>query len=110
MQGESKGLVRGGPCEWERQARQSTEPRYRGMKEEDECGENRKYMAGDGWNPAAMLRSLDLTGIMKASEGLKQRSDRFRAVFNTITSNNVRNTHGGVVGDIERLLRGPINT
>lgn len=80
------------------------------MKEEDECGENRKYMGGDGWNPVAMLRSLDLTGIMKASEGLKQRSDRFRAVFNTITSNNVRNTHCGVGGDAERLLRDQINT
>lgn len=51
---------------------------------------------GDGWNPAAMLRSLGLTGIMEASEGLKQRRDRFRAVFNTTISNNVRIMQGGV--------------
>lgn len=109
MQGESKGLVRGGTPEWERRARQSTEARYRGGKEEDECGKKRKHMGGDGWNPAAMLRSLGLTGIMEASEGLKQRRDRFRAVFNTTVSNNVRIMQGGVGGDVERLLRDQIN-
>lgn len=96
--------------EWETQARQSTEPRHRGAEEEDESGEKRKYMGGDGWNPAALLRSLGLTGIVEASEGRKQRNDRFRAVFNTIASNNGRTMQGGGGGGIERLLRDQINT
>lgn len=49
-------------------------------------------------------------GITKALEAVTQRSDGLKAVFNTITSDKVKNIHGRVGGDVERLVRDDINT
>lgn len=85
---QQRSSVRRHTTQWERQATLSVEPSYRGVKEKDGFEEHytssvaRIEVHGrDGWNLAAMLRSLDLTGIMKALEVIKQRSDLTQVCF-----------------------------
>ena len=60
------------------------------------------HMGGDGWNLAAMLRSLDLMGITKARE-VARPSERLRSVFNNYSKDNVKHIQGGWGKDVKRL-------
>lgn len=111
---EQRLSVRRHTSERDRQAGCSVEPRNRGTKQKAEsekhcafqCGYNRRCTGGGGWKLAATLRGLHLTGITKALEVVKQRSDWLRSVFNTVTSHHVKIYTAGQ-GEVWRAFEGP---
>lgn len=65
------------------------------------------HTGAGGWNLAAMLRSLDLTGITKARE-VARPSERLRSVFNTIILRIMSSIYRVGGGRCEETVKGPL--